>query len=189
MSGNQVHVHGPHDHELEHASCSGDKYANRLATATAVLATFAVLFSYFGGLTMIEALIDKSDVAAKKTETANIWAYYQAKNTQQLILKTFSDSKKENINQYHSQIERYEVQKNELKEQGYTLQKEAKALDDKAEAKIHVHHRWSQAGTVMQIAIAIAAISLLTRKMFLNYVLCATSMLGFALAGMALCHL
>ena len=49
----------------------------------------------------------------------------------------------------------------------------------KSEASMHVHHRWAQAMTLIQIAIALAAITILTRNRGLQYV---------AYAGAARCR-
>ena len=39
MSTDHFHVHGPHEHELEHAEHSSDPFAGRIAVMTAILAT------------------------------------------------------------------------------------------------------------------------------------------------------
>ena len=45
MSGQGFHVHGPHDHEMEHvAQHGGDKFTSRLAVLTAVLSTVGAIF-------------------------------------------------------------------------------------------------------------------------------------------------
>lgn len=36
--------------------------------------------------------------------------------------------------------------------------------DNKSADEMHLHHRWAQATTVVQMSIALAAIALLTRK-------------------------
>lgn len=80
MSDHGFHVHGPHDHALEHASHSAPaSFSGQLAVITAVLATVGALFSYMGGATHFNAGAYKNDAAIKKTEAANQWAYYQAK--------------------------------------------------------------------------------------------------------------
>ena len=186
MFSNKSNTHRDHDHKSKQAIQSEDKYANRLATATAILATFAVVSNHFGSATMMDSLIDKSNAAAIKTETANIWAYYQAKNTQQLILATASELSGYDKEKYQTRINRYEDQKEKLKEEGYRLQDQSKKLDSKAEMLIKINNRWSQSSTVFQLAIAIAAISLLTRKQFLNYALGFISIFGFILSVMAL---
>ena len=44
------------------------------------------------------------------------------------------------------------------------LEEASKAAEEKSEAAMHVHHRWAQAMTLIQIAIALAAITILTRN-------------------------
>jgi Domain of unknown function (DUF4337) len=91
MSGNSFHVHGPHDHELEHAAQHGDKdsFSGTIAVMTAIFATVGALFSYMGGAT-------------------------QAKS---------------------------------------------KNWDKRSDDEMHLHHRWAQATTALQISIALAAIA------------------------------
>jgi len=51
MSGAEFHVHGPHDHEIEHAAQSKDPFAGRIAVMTAIFATIGALFGYMAGAT------------------------------------------------------------------------------------------------------------------------------------------
>jgi len=77
MSGSEFHVHGAHEHEMEHASHSGG--SSSLAVAKAILATVGAVFFYMGGYTQANAALSKNDAAIKKTEAANQWNFYQAK--------------------------------------------------------------------------------------------------------------
>ena len=87
MSAGGFHVHGPHDHELEHAAHKAhhedDGFAGKLAVTTAILSTVGALFSYQGGATQNDAMIFKNNAAIKKTEASNQWNYYQAKSNKQ----------------------------------------------------------------------------------------------------------
>ena len=73
MSGHGFHVHGPHDHAVEHAAEHGnnDGFAGSIAVATAILATVGALFSYMGGATQANAGLFKNNAAIKKTEAGN----------------------------------------------------------------------------------------------------------------------
>ncbi len=60
MSGHGFHVHGPHDHELEHAQQGGHGdhgdhggggMINQIAMFTAIIATVGAMFSYMGDAT------------------------------------------------------------------------------------------------------------------------------------------
>ena len=83
MSESGFHVHGPHDHEVEHAGHGSTNGSSRLAVATAILATVGAIFSYMGGYTQANAGLFKNNAAIKKTEAANQWNYYQAKSSKQ----------------------------------------------------------------------------------------------------------
>src|SRR3569623_699131 len=84
MSEGGFHVHGPHDHELEHAAQGhGDSFSNRNTVTTAILATVGAFFGYMGGATQNDAAMFKNNAAIKKTEASNQWNYYQAKSNKQ----------------------------------------------------------------------------------------------------------
>jgi len=70
MSGDTLHVHGPHDHELEHAAHSGDPFAGRIAVMTAIFATVGALMGYMAGATQNEALLFKNEAAIKTLEAS-----------------------------------------------------------------------------------------------------------------------
>ena len=48
MSEDHFHVHGPHDHEVEHRA-EHDPFAGRIAVMTAIFATIGALFGYMAG--------------------------------------------------------------------------------------------------------------------------------------------
>ena len=171
MSGHGFHVHGPHDHELEHAAQHDPEgMAGQLAVITAILATIGALFSYQGGATQANAGLLKNEAAIKKTEAANQWSYFQSKSTKQALAEFARDLAPEDKRAgYQTKIDRYEHEKNEIKKEAEKLEAEAKVADEASEAQIHQHHRWAQATTVLQIGIALAAIALLTRRRWLEW--------------------
>ena len=83
MSAGHFHVHGPHDHEVEHAAHSGDPMSGRIAVMTAIFATIGALFGYMGGATQNDALMFKNDSAIRRTEASDQWNFYQAKSSKQ----------------------------------------------------------------------------------------------------------
>ena len=192
MSGHGFHVHGPHDHELEHAAQHGDKdsFSGQIAVMTAILATVGALFSYMGGATQANAGLYKNNAAIKKTEASNQWNYYQAKSSKQnlaeLAIALVADDKKA---QYKDEVDRYKKEKNEIKAEAEKLEKESKDWDAQSDAQLHLHHRWAQATTALQISIALAAIALLTRRKWLEWGMFGVAGIGIALGGMALAHL
>ena len=197
MSGSGFHVHGPHDHELEHAAQHGDHHGDsgssmtsQIALFTAVIATVGAIFGYMGGATQANAGLYKNNAAIKKTEAANQWNYYQSKSTKQnlseLALELSTGNRKEF---YQTEIKRYKEEKAEIKTKAEQLEAQSTEWDKKSDAEMHQHHRWAQATTALQVSIALAAIALLTRKDWLKKAMYAMGALGVAIGGAAVLHL
>ncbi len=190
MSQGGFHVHGPHDHELEHAAEHDPKgMAGQLAVVTAVLATVGALFAYMGGATQADAGLLKNDAAIRKTEASNQWNYYQAKSSKQTLSEFAQelapDTRK---GHYADEIRRYKAEKAEIMLAAQKLEAESKAFDDRSAEKMHQHHRWAQATTALQIAIAMAAIALLTRRRWLEYAVFGVSAVGVSIGALAWLH-
>ena len=190
MSTDGFHVHGPHDHELEHAAQhEPGGTAGQLAVITAVLATVGAMFSYMGGATQADAGLFKNDAAIRKTEASNQWNYYQSKSSKQnlseLAVELAPDTRK---TYYQDEIKRYKTEKAEIKLAAEKLEAESTAFDKQSGEKMHQHHRWAQATTALQIAIAMAAIALLTKKRWLEKLVFGVSAVGFVLGVLAWFH-
>lgn len=191
MSGGGFHVHGPHDHELEHAAQHEPKgMAGQLAVITAILATVGALFAYMGGATQANAGLYKNDAAIKKTEAANKWAYFQSKSSKQNLAEIALDlaPSEEQKAKYKAKIERYETEKNEIKKEAEALEKESTDFDHKSEEQLHQHHRWAQATTALQVSIAVAAIALLTRRRWMEWATLVVGGVGIAVGIAAWLH-
>nr|WP_314625060.1 DUF4337 family protein [uncultured Noviherbaspirillum sp.] len=125
MSGHGFHVHGPHDHEVEHvAQHGGDNFTSRVAVPTAVISTVGAIFGYMGGHSQNAALLYK-----------------------------------------------------------------AKAADHKSDLEMHVHERWALATTLMQVAIALSAITLLPRKRWMLAGVYGATAAGAAFGALGYLHL
>jgi len=191
MSSDGFHVHGPHDHELEHAAQHEPRgFAGQLAVITAILATVGAFFSYMGGATQANAALYKNDAAIKKTEASNQWNFYQAKSSKQNLSELAFDlvTNDEQKAKYKDKIARYDKEKNEIKLAAEKLEEESRHFDELSGEQMHLHHRWAQATTALQISIALAAITLLTKKRWMEVATLATGAIGIALGGAAWLH-
>ena len=198
MSEHGFHVHGPHDHELEHAQQGGHgsdhgKHGgmiNQIALFTAIIATVGAIFGYMGGATQANAGLYKNNAAIKKTEASDQWNFFQAKSTKQSLAELArdlaSDDKKAT---YQIKIDRYEKEKNDIKVVADKLELDAAQWDRQSEQQMHQHHRWAQSTTVLQVAIALAAIALLTKKKWLEYAMFGAGAIGMIVGALATLHI
>ncbi len=197
MSGQGFHVHGPHDHALEHAAQgehhgeAGGSFTSQIALFTAIIATVGAMFGYMGGATQSNAGLYKNTAAIKKTEASNQWNYFQSKSTKQSLAEVSRDLTPNEADKakYQAKIERYEKEKTEIQNEAKKIEAESTDWDKKSDTEMHQHHRWAQATTVLQISIALAAIALLTRRKWLEWGMFAAGGIGVAIGILAMLHI
>ncbi len=198
MSDHGFHVHGPHDHELEHAQQGGHGgdhgtggMINQIAMFTAIIATVGALFGYMGGATQANAGLYKNNAAIKKTEASNQWNYFQSKSTKQSLAEMSRDlaPKEDDKTKYQAKVDRYEKEKGDIKVVADKLELEATEWDHQSDEQMHQHHRWAQSTTVLQICIALAAIALLTKKKWVEYAMFGAGGIGLAVGVLAALHI
>ncbi len=189
MSGHGFHVHGPHDHHVEHAAThGGDSFASKIAVTTAILATLGAIFGYQAGDTQNNAALFKNNASIKKTEASNQWNFYQSKSNKQNLAELAMTIPGADRDRYRSEVERYKKEKADIKAEAEKLDAVSLDWDKKSDIAIHRHHRWAQAMTAEQIAISLAAITLLTRKKWLELTSYGVAGIGVALGVMAWLH-
>src|SRR3954466_14285631 len=148
MSEGGFHVHGPHDHELEHAvqhgaeghhGVGGGSLTNQVAMFTAIIATVGAIFAYMGGATQANAGLYKNNAAIKKTEASNQWNYFQSKSTKQSLAEvsrdlTVGEAEKA---KYQAKIDRYEAEKKAIEADARRIEAESKDWDEKSDVQMH----------------------------------------------------
>lgn len=194
MSGGHFHVHGPHDHAVEHAAHGaghgeGDNFVARIAVTTAILSTLGAVGGYEAGHTQNAALLYKNEAAIQKTAASNQWNYYQAKsNKQNLAELSVTLTNGEDRERFMQEIDRYKKEKQDIKAGAEKLEATAKEADKKSELEMHVHGRWALSTTLLQISIALSAIALLTRKSWLLYGVFGAAGIGVTFGVMGFMH-
>lgn len=156
---------------------------------TALMATLGAMLSYQAGSTESEAAMDKNNAAIIKTEAANQWNYYQAKSSRQNLAELATHIPGVDAAHYKDEIERYKSQKEDVRKQAEKLEAASREWDEKSEQALHQHHRWAQAMTAIQIAISLAAITLLTRREWLKRMSYTAAGVAVVLGSLAWLHI
>lgn len=186
MSGHGVHVHGPHDHAVEHAAPHGG-LGQKVAIFTAILATVGAIVSFLGGHTQNEALYYKNEAVLKKTQASNQWNYYQAKSMKQNLAEfaagLAADPAK--AEKYAAEAKRYAEEKKAIQKEAESLEAQSKATNERAEHALHPHEKLAISMTLLQIAIALASITVLTERTWLLWGAAGSALGGVALGAIA----
>ena len=165
-----------HESEEHHAHhMHGHALTQNIALFTAILSTLGAVVSYQGGDTEDEAMLYKNEAVLQKSLASDQWNYYEAKTIKiqiaQIAAAQASPDKQE---AYKQQIARYNQDKDKIKAIAEAYDKKSEDANKESESLMHPHHRLAESMTLVQIAIALASITVLTRIHWL-----------FVLAGIA----
>jgi hypothetical protein len=134
-------------HKAEH---SGETWISWVALSTAILAVLAAIGGLLSGQHVNEAVMNQ-------IEASDQWNYYQAKSIKASVLDAKMSLAGAPNESDQSKRDRYEKEQEEIKS-------DAERKEAAAKSNFHKHEVFAHAVTMFQIAIAIAAISALTRK-------------------------
>jgi preprotein translocase subunit SecF len=178
MSEEHFHVHGAHDHAVEHEAHHGPGLAQQVAIFTAILSTIGAVVSYQGGSTANEAMLYKNEAVLQKSLASDQWNYYEAKSTKGHLMEMAADlGPRDKQDYYRQQIAKYSKEKDEIKAKAEAFEKKSEAANMASEQALHPHHFLARAMTLIQIAISLASITVLTRARWL-FALAAISAAG-----------
>jgi hypothetical protein len=132
--------------EIHHSAEHGAPWISWVALSTALLAVLAAIAGLLSGHHANEAMMSQ-------IEASDQWAYYQAKSIKATVLNAKSTTAEED----KERSARYQEEETEIKA-------EAERKESEAKANFHRHEVYARSVTMFQIAIAIAAISALTKR-------------------------
>ena len=163
------HLHETIEEKVEDAIKENEKgWSMYVAISTALIAVFAAISALFAGHHSDEAVIEQ-------IKASDQWSYYQAKGIKAEIMALgIAEGKGD-----QSKVDKYKTEQADIS---------AKAKEHEQESELHSekHKQLSRAVTFFQIAIAISAIAILTRRKQLWYtsLLLALGGIGFFLMGL-----
>jgi|SRR5437870_501301 len=150
MEESEVPLEHLHEHVKETAEHGGAPWLSWVALSTALLAVLAAIAGLLSGRHVNEAMMNQ-------IEASDQWSYYQAKSIKASVLDAKISLAGTPNESDQSKRDRYEKEQEEIKS-------EAEHKEASAKSNFHKHEIFAGGVTMFQIAIAIAAISALTRK-------------------------
>jgi len=146
-----------HEHIHEAAEHSEGGWILKVALSSALLAVLAAIASLLAGHHANEAMIEQ-------LKSSDQWAYYQAKGIKSSVLESreaiLEAQGKPADPKVAAKLEDYKKEQKEIDEK-------AKELQISSETHLKIHSGLAKSVTFFQIAIALSAISALTRRRWL----------------------
>src|SRR6478672_6928462 len=141
------HLHEHIHHTAEH---SGAAWISQVALSTAILAVLAAIAGLLSGKHANEAMMSQ-------IQASDQWGYYQAKSIKAAVLEAKTTLAETATEKDKEKAAQYQEEQAEIK-------KEAEHKEVEAKSNFHKHEVFARGVTMFQIAIAIAAISALTKR-------------------------
>ena len=163
----------------------GDGFAGKVAVLIALLATLGTMFGFIGSASHNNAALYKSNAAIDKTSAANAWGHYQAKASRQSLAELASSIPGVDREHYRDEIRRYGVEKEAIRKEAERFEASSAEWNTLSEKELHRHRQWAAAAVAQQIAISLAAITLLARRTWLLTLTSAVAAFGLTLAFFA----
>lgn len=159
----QIHHSAEHSHET---------WISQVALSTALLAVLAAITGLLSGARANEAVMGQ-------IESSDRWAYYQAKGIKAAVLDAKTTLGGTVTEEDRAKAQKYQEEQNEI-------QTEARQKEIEARKNFHQHEVFARGVTMFQVAIAVAAISALTKRphywyvsIFMGVIGCIFLVLGF----------
>jgi hypothetical protein len=167
------HLHEEIDH---HAKATNESWIMGVALSSAILASFAAVMSMSAGHYSTEAMVSQ-------IESANQWSYFQSKSIKESQLK----SKTELLEALSKPVGEGDKDKAaEYRKDKEQIQRKAEELGTDAKRFMAKHHVLARSVTMFQIAIAVGAISVLTKRRAFWFVSLAFGAIGLVFAVQSL---
>lgn len=169
-------------------SRGGDGFAGRIAVLIAVLATLGTLFAFLGTSSHNDASLYKTQAAMEKTSAANAWSHYQAKSSRQNLAELAATLPGVDGVRYRDEAERYREEKDVIRKEAERWEAASGESNRHSEEALHRQRQWAAASVAQQIAISLAAITLLARRTWLLTLTGAVAAFGITLGLFAFLH-
>lgn len=165
--GPEVDLDALHERMHEEAEREGTALLRIVALTTAVLAAFAAVASLQAGATVNEALLLKTEATQLQSRASDQWAYYQAKGVKEAVSRasavSYVAAGKIPPASLDSTAARYAAQQAQIATAAQKLEHERDARSVEADHLLHRHHGFANAVALFQVAIALGAVTALTR--------------------------
>jgi hypothetical protein len=170
------HLHEELHHHAEH---SGERWVMGVALSSAIIAGLAAIASLLAGVKANEMMVDQM-------RASDQWSYYQAKG-----IKSAVTSLKLEIYKVLGKTEdpRDKAKVTQYKDDQAKIFEKGKALEASSRENLEIHECMARSVTMFQVAIAVAAISVLTKRRGFWFTGLAASLIGLAFLSQGAIHI
>ncbi|MDD2384255.1 MAG: DUF4337 family protein [Sulfurospirillaceae bacterium] len=150
--------------EIKHHEAEERGWLSYVSLSTAIIAIVTALAGLYESQVTSQTILAKNEAVLLQSKASDQWSFYQAKSLKGHIYKVNAEVFPQKADDFKVKIDKYEKEQAQVMAEAKKLEKLGEAKDHESEHFYHKHHTLSFAITFLQISIAIASISALTRN-------------------------
>lgn len=149
--------------EIKHHE-SENSWLSYISLSTAIIAIVTALAGLYESQVTSKTILAKNEAVLYQAQASDEWSYYQSKGVKGHIYKVNADLYPEKADMLKDKIKKYATEQEQIKKDAEEFEKLRNEKNKESEHYFEKHHILSFAITFLQISIAIASISALTRN-------------------------
>ena len=167
MPEEDYEIRGAHEEAVEEGAHHGEPLSQKIALFSAILATLGAIVSFLGGHTQNDALYYKNEAVLMKARASDSWSYYQAEDVKRHLALAVAGLQPGARSASQADASKYETRARQLRAQAEGFDRKSEEADAESRRALAPHTLLAIAMTSIQIAIALASISALTKRRWL----------------------
>lgn len=133
-----------------------------VSLSTTLMAIFAAIVGLNSEIFVTKTILTKNDAVLTQNKASDMWGYYQAKVIRENMYNiayeiTHNES-------FKTQSLRYNKEKQQIKQKAEKLERKVEAYQEKSNHYFEKHHKFMISQIIIQLSIAVASISAITKR-------------------------
>jgi hypothetical protein len=183
-------IEPPHHHEEPEMPEPTSSLGRWVAIFTAVIATLGAVVGHEAGETANKAILLKNEAILKKADAADQWSYYQAVSTKAHLMElALAVAPADKTAGFQEKLDKYNKQKDEISAKADGLEKASGEANAESTRLSEPRERLGTALALMEIAIAVGSVTVLSRQTWLFVFAILGGLAGLVIAGFAMAAL
>ncbi|HVB89590.1 MAG TPA: DUF4337 domain-containing protein [Beijerinckiaceae bacterium] len=154
-----------HAEHARHAAHIGDSFLSSVSVTIAVLAVLTAAVSSLETTETAEMISAKNDAVFFQNKETDQWNFYQAKRLKKAMYAIAAAAGGPNAANYSKRVGQYESDSRAVQKQANQLERQKNEELQASDRHEHRHHFLTVAATLLQVSIAVATVSIITRGM------------------------
>lgn len=150
--------------EVKHQEKEKSQWLAYVSLSTAIIAIVTALAGLYESQITSKTILTKNEAVLYQSQASDQWNFYQAKSVKSHIYAVNAELYPEKALEFKKKVETYKKEQDEIKEEAKRLEELKELRNKESDYYYHKHHILGFAITFLQISIALASISALTRN-------------------------